>query len=84
MPIISIPFAFRCATAIAIILLGSFSIAIILIDKRGLWGLIRRVLPADLIPIAHKPSAAFEPAPKPDPKALSFEAWTRGVGKPHS
>jgi branched-chain amino acid transport system permease protein len=42
-----------------LILLGSVSIIIILIDKRGLWGLIRRVLPDDLIPIAHKPSAAF-------------------------
>jgi branched-chain amino acid transport system permease protein len=39
-----------------LILLGSFSIVIILIDKRGLWGLIRRVLSDDIIPIAHKPS----------------------------
>jgi branched-chain amino acid transport system permease protein len=38
-----------------LILLGSFSIIIILIEKRGLWGLIRRFLPDDLIPIAHKP-----------------------------
>ncbi|MGH7038960.1 MAG: branched-chain amino acid ABC transporter permease [Stellaceae bacterium] len=38
-----------------LILLGSFSILIILIDKRGLWGLCRRVLPDDLLPIAHKP-----------------------------
>jgi hypothetical protein len=52
-----------------LILLGGFSIAIILIDKRGLWGLIRRVLPDDLIAIAHKPSAAFEPAPKRDRKS---------------
>jgi branched-chain amino acid transport system permease protein len=51
-----------------LILLGGFSIAIILIDKRGLWGLIRRVLPDDLIPIAHKPSSAFVPAPKRDRK----------------
>lgn len=45
-----------------LILLGSFSIVIILIDKRGLWGLIRRALGDDLIPIAHKPSADFEVA----------------------
>jgi branched-chain amino acid transport system permease protein len=44
-----------------LILLGSFSILIILVDKRGLWGLIRRWLPDDLIPIAHKPSPAFKP-----------------------
>jgi branched-chain amino acid transport system permease protein len=47
-----------------LILLGTFSIVIILIEKRGLWGLIRRVLPDDLIPIAHKPSASFRPAAK--------------------
>lgn len=47
-----------------LILLGSISIAIILIDKRGLWGLIRRVLPDNLIPIAHKPSATFDTAVK--------------------
>jgi branched-chain amino acid transport system permease protein len=52
-----------------LILLGSFSIIIILIEKRGLWGLVRRVLPDDLIPIAHKPSAAFKPAAKPDRNA---------------
>jgi hypothetical protein len=34
-----------------------------------LWGLVRRVLPDDLIPIAHKPSAAFKPAAKPDRNA---------------
>lgn len=42
-----------------LILLGSFSIIIILIDKRGIWGLVRRFLSDDLIPIAHKPSAAL-------------------------
>jgi branched-chain amino acid transport system permease protein len=41
-----------------LILLGSFSIAIILVEKRGLWGLFRRVLSDDLVPIAHKPSPA--------------------------
>jgi branched-chain amino acid transport system permease protein len=42
-----------------LIILGSISLAIILVEKRGLWGLVRRVLKDDLIPIAHKPSAAF-------------------------
>jgi branched-chain amino acid transport system permease protein len=37
-----------------LILLGSFSIAIILIERRGLWGLCRRFLPDDLVPIGHK------------------------------
>ena len=52
-----------------LILLGSFSIAIILIEKRGLWGLVRRVLGDDLIPIAHKPSATLATATKAKPKA---------------
>jgi branched-chain amino acid transport system permease protein len=43
-----------------LILLGSFSILIILVEKRGLWGLVRRALGDDLIPIAHKPSAKLE------------------------
>jgi branched-chain amino acid transport system permease protein len=42
-----------------LILLGSISIGIILIEKRGLWGLVRRALSDDLIPVAHKPSAAL-------------------------
>jgi branched-chain amino acid transport system permease protein len=42
-----------------LILLGTFSIVIILIEKRGLWGLVRRVLPDDIIPIAHKPNRSF-------------------------
>jgi branched-chain amino acid transport system permease protein len=37
-----------------LILLGSFSIALILIERRGLWGLCRRFLPDDLVPIGHK------------------------------
>jgi branched-chain amino acid transport system permease protein len=37
-----------------LILLGSFSIAIILVEKRGLWGLCRRFLPDDLVPIRHR------------------------------
>jgi branched-chain amino acid transport system permease protein len=46
-----------------LILLGVFSIAIIVTDRRGLWGLIRRfALPADLVPTAHRsasPKAAM-------------------------
>jgi branched-chain amino acid transport system permease protein len=38
-----------------LILLGVFSIAIIVTDRRGLWGLIRRfALRADLVPTAHR------------------------------
>jgi branched-chain amino acid transport system permease protein len=41
-----------------LILLGVSSIAIIMIDRRGIWGLIRRfALPADLISIAHRSSS---------------------------
>jgi branched-chain amino acid transport system permease protein len=42
------------------ILLGTLSIITILMERRGLWGLIRRVLSDDLVPIAHKPSATLE------------------------
>jgi branched-chain amino acid transport system permease protein len=49
-----------------LILLGGFSLLIILIEKRGLWGLVRRLLSDDLIPIAHKPSAGFRSAAKTD------------------
>jgi branched-chain amino acid transport system permease protein len=39
-----------------LILLGTLSIVLILIKKRGLWGLCRRFLLADdLVPIAHRP-----------------------------
>lgn len=42
-----------------LILLGSFSIVLILIEKRGLWGLCRRyMLSEDLIPIGHRPADA--------------------------
>ena len=37
------------------IILGSVSIAVILIEPRGLWGLLRRVVPDDLIPVSHRP-----------------------------
>jgi len=54
-----------------LILLGTFSIVVILIEKRGLWGLIRRGLGDDLVPIAHKPSAAFERTAKANINAAS-------------
>jgi len=37
------------------IVLGIVSIAVILIEPRGLWGLLRRVIPDDLIPVSHRP-----------------------------
>ena len=49
-----------------LMLLGAVSIAIILIDKRGLWGLIRRVLPDDIIPTGHKPPPTIQKARKTD------------------
>lgn len=36
------------------IVLGVVSIAVILIEPRGLWGLLRRVIPGDLIPVSHR------------------------------
>ncbi len=44
------------------ILLGTLSIAVILIEPRGLWGLLRRAMPQDLIPVSHAP-------PRRTPKA---------------
>jgi branched-chain amino acid transport system permease protein len=37
------------------ILLGGLSIAVILIEPRGLWGLARRFAPTDLIPVSFRP-----------------------------
>jgi branched-chain amino acid transport system permease protein len=38
-----------------LMLLGALSIVIILVDRRGMWGLVRRfLLSADLIPTAHR------------------------------
>jgi branched-chain amino acid transport system permease protein len=39
-----------------LILLGTFSIIVILIERRGLWGLFRRVLADDIVPVGHKPA----------------------------
>jgi branched-chain amino acid transport system permease protein len=40
-----------------LILLGVISIATILIEPRGVWGLIRRFLPVDIIPTGHRASS---------------------------
>jgi branched-chain amino acid transport system permease protein len=37
------------------ILLGTLSIAVILVEPRGIWGLLRRIVPGDLIPVGHAP-----------------------------
>jgi branched-chain amino acid transport system permease protein len=49
----------------SLILLGVVSITIILAEPRGIWGMIRRLLPDDVIPTGHKPprgSRTTEPA----------------------
>ena len=48
------------------ILLGVLSIAVILIEPRGLWGLARRFVTDDLIPLSFRPprSGAVTPAPR--------------------
>lgn len=38
------------------IVLGCVSIAMVMIEPRGIWGLLRRVIPGDLIPVSHTPS----------------------------
>lgn len=42
-----------------LIILGALSIAIILVEPRGLWGLLRRALGGDLIPVSHGARAGF-------------------------
>jgi branched-chain amino acid transport system permease protein len=37
------------------IVLGCVSIAMVMIEPRGIWGLLRRVVPGDLIPVSHTP-----------------------------
>src|SRR5262249_8264365 len=37
-----------------LIILGTLSIIVILTEKRGLWGLIRRVWPVELFPTSHR------------------------------
>lgn len=38
-----------------LIVLGMVSISIVLIEPKGIWGLLRRVIPGDIIPVAHTP-----------------------------
>lgn len=45
-----------------LIILGMLAITVVLVEPKGLWGLIRRYLPDDLIPIRHR----FRRAPQPD------------------
>jgi branched-chain amino acid transport system permease protein len=52
------------------ILLGMLSIAIVLVEPRGLWGLIRRFLPTDLIPTSRQPPKTAAPEGE-KPKAVS-------------
>jgi branched-chain amino acid transport system permease protein len=48
-----------------LIILGTLSIAIILIEPRGLWGLLRRLLGGDLIPVSHRARPGFGAERKP-------------------
>ena len=41
-----------------LIILGTISIVVILTERRGLWGLIRRVWPEELFPTSHRPVSA--------------------------
>ena len=45
-----------------LIVLGTVSIVVILVEKRGLWGLVRRVWPEELFPTSHKPPTPLQPA----------------------
>jgi branched-chain amino acid transport system permease protein len=47
------------------VVLGCVSIAMILIEPRGIWGLLRRVVPEDLIPVSHTPRSAGEDKASP-------------------
>src|SRR5262249_16615932 len=42
------------------VVLGCVSIGMILIEPRGIWGLLRRVVPGDLIPVSHTPRGGRE------------------------
>jgi branched-chain amino acid transport system permease protein len=42
-----------------LIILGTLSIAVILIEPRGLWGLLRRALRGDLVPVSHRARPGF-------------------------
>jgi branched-chain amino acid transport system permease protein len=47
------------------IVLGTISIGIILVEPRGLWGLLRRFVPADLIPVSYTPAVLAEKDTQP-------------------
>jgi branched-chain amino acid transport system permease protein len=47
------------------IVLGGAAIAVILIEPRGIWGFLRRVVPGDLIPVSHRPPQPTT-VPRPD------------------
>jgi branched-chain amino acid transport system permease protein len=51
------------------ILLGALSIGVILVEPRGLWGLLRRFLPQDLIPVSYTPAALKREAPRSPPSS---------------
>jgi branched-chain amino acid transport system permease protein len=42
-----------------LIILGTLSIAVILVEPRGLWGLLRRVVGGDLVPVSHTARPTF-------------------------
>jgi branched-chain amino acid transport system permease protein len=43
------------------IILGVLSIAVVLVEPRGLWGLVRRFLPEDVIPVTRRPPLPGRP-----------------------
>jgi branched-chain amino acid transport system permease protein len=45
------------------IVLGCAAIAVILIEPRGIWGILRRVVPGDLIPVSHSPRLTTHTTP---------------------
>lgn len=47
------------------IILGTVSILVILIEPRGIWGLLRRLVPGDLIPVSPYPRARKTAAKPP-------------------
>jgi branched-chain amino acid transport system permease protein len=44
-----------------LIILGTLAITIILIEPKGLWGVVRRYPPEDLIPVRHRFQASVDP-----------------------
>lgn len=48
------------------IVLGILSIVVVILEPRGIWGMLRRHLPTDIIPIGHAPPRAFTEAAMSD------------------